>query len=356
MGKPMTRPCVPFGKARTAPTPLLQHLAGAYAAEIARIWPAPHEGFLVLPAARRHVAALLVDAAGRPVSAEEAGRILETVTFARDKAVSADLLPAASISLMTLLGKLGERLWPPGDYAVLMGLARRHGLAKFLRHLETPDRMRLRLAASLPDELVHPRILGAISSKMHAEDFAEAMAAYVALEGEAALPDLLRALRQAKSPVAMMDRIGAALLPDAFAETVRRPKLPPPYEAVVTRKQLKATALAFQNCLRTYEGDLASGRTCVFVRRGLPEIVLSFDFEDRGWHLEEASLKGNKPVPADLLPVVVSELRANGIWVGTPLGVLAQRLHDHACPECNTPTHAPYPNWRGVLAGTAQRA
>ena len=58
MGKPMTSAVLQADKACMRPTPLLVHLAKAYAPEIAAIWPAPHEGFLTLPTARRHLAAM----------------------------------------------------------------------------------------------------------------------------------------------------------------------------------------------------------------------------------------------------------------------------------------------------------
>ena len=51
MGAPMTRAGVLlFGKPSAA-TPLLGHVAGLHAERIARFWPAPHAGFLTLPAA-----------------------------------------------------------------------------------------------------------------------------------------------------------------------------------------------------------------------------------------------------------------------------------------------------------------
>lgn len=59
MGMPMAllhmRP-----KGHAVQTPLLGFLAGPHADVIAKAWPAPHSGFLTLPTARRHAAAILL--------------------------------------------------------------------------------------------------------------------------------------------------------------------------------------------------------------------------------------------------------------------------------------------------------
>ena len=45
-------------------TPLLRFIAQDHADRIAKVWPAPHAGFLTLPTARRHAAAMLVNNLG----------------------------------------------------------------------------------------------------------------------------------------------------------------------------------------------------------------------------------------------------------------------------------------------------
>ena len=59
MGTPMTLPAVQAQIRAQPVSPLLAFLAGVHAPAIAHLWPAPHEGFLALPAARRHAAAIL---------------------------------------------------------------------------------------------------------------------------------------------------------------------------------------------------------------------------------------------------------------------------------------------------------
>ena len=72
MGNPMTRRLVrPHGRAG-AMTPLLRFLAGVHAEALAIAWPAPHAGFLALPSARRHAAAILL---ARDLELNEIARI-----------------------------------------------------------------------------------------------------------------------------------------------------------------------------------------------------------------------------------------------------------------------------------------
>ena len=44
-------------------SPLMAFIADNHAARLAKLWPAPHEGFFCLPTARRHAAAILCDIA-----------------------------------------------------------------------------------------------------------------------------------------------------------------------------------------------------------------------------------------------------------------------------------------------------
>ena len=251
---------------------------------------------------------------------------------------------------MKLLGRLGEVLWEPEDYRVLLKLKRRHSAAKLLQHLRTPDPASLRIAAGLPDVLLHPVILSRIPSADCAGELVEALEIIDRFDGQSAVAALARQMVQAKSSVSMMDRVGEVLVPHVFRPGVPVPNLPDTFVPIRDREQLKRVALAFKNCLRNYESDLACGQSAVFVFLSKPQVVFSIDRDARGWALEEAKLAGNKPVPKPLLRELSAHLDAVGVRVGTNLGELKRRLHQYACKECATPNYPPWPNWREQLA------
>ena len=83
MGMPMTLMHVRPKGCAAIQTPLLGFLAGPHAGVIAEAWPAPHSGFLTLPTARRHAAAILL--ASR-MQAAIAGRDFVTPDDVKDMA------------------------------------------------------------------------------------------------------------------------------------------------------------------------------------------------------------------------------------------------------------------------------
>ncbi|MEL7453597.1 MAG: hypothetical protein AAGJ50_09540 [Pseudomonadota bacterium] len=351
MGIPMTGRGMRALKPSSSPTPLLKYLAGAYADEIASIWPAPHHGFLTLPAARRHLVAILIDA-NLPLTPEAEDRIAERVTFDRDTTVAEPVIGSAnSARLMKVLSRAGEVLWTRPDYADLCRLLGREGLAKLLRHRAVFDPAFVRAAALLPDVMLRPKILAALPTLGAAEDMAEAVEIILCYDGPAALAQLAEAIATCGSDVAIMDRIGSALLPNAFAPYAPPPKLPAGFIPIRDRGHLRATALAFKNCLRDYDADLASGRSAIFVADTQPNAVLCLERDARGWMLEEAKLAGNTPLPLPILRSIVKDLRGAGVRVGTGLRDLKNRLHRHACSACSPVVHPPWPDWRVRLAG-----
>lgn len=351
MGMLMTGPGIAASAASLRPTPLLAYLANGYAPELAAIWPAPHDGFLTLPAARRHAAAMLIDAS-RPVSDADAAHIAGQVTFSRDCELGEVILEGGpgGGGLMKMLGRLGEILWQPEDYAALLRLKARNSATKLLQHMKTVNPASLRLAAGLPDMFLHPVIIAGIPTPACALDLVEAIGVIEAGDGRGAVHDLVRRMIRAKSDVARMDMVGDALLPNVFAPYRPLPQLPGRFQPVCDRAQLKVTALAFKNCLRSYDGDLASGQIGVFVTASDPSVVLSVGRDARGWMLEEAKIAANEPVPKPLLKDLAADLVSAGVRVGTGLGDLQRRLHGHVCKTCQTPSYDPYPNWRQELA------
>lgn len=352
MGMPVTGPAMLAMTARLRPTPLLTYLAGEYATEVAAIWPAPHEGFLKLPAARRHLVAMLIDQQ-LPISGLVGDRIAERVTFDRDSIVADPVLPNGSSGLMKVLSRAGEVLWSKADYAALLRLVQKSGMTKLLRHRQSFDTSFVQTASALPDAMLRPQILEAVPHLSAAQDVAEAVEVLLHSEGEMAIAALAGRLVRIKDPVVMMDRLGEALFPDAFAPYAPPPELTDPFVRIIGRKQLKEVALAFKNCLRDYDADLASGRTAVYVFRAQPAAVFALDRDARGWALQEAVLAGNKPLPKPLLHDLVAKLRVRNVRVGTGLAGLKDRLHRHVCKSCGPVNYPPWPNWRTELAALA---
>lgn len=346
MGQLMTDAHLLNGKPNMVPTPLLHHIAGGFAAKVANIWPAPHAGFLTLPTARRHLAAILIDAVD-PVTAAECAELVDLVTFARDDEAAGWISNCGSVSIMKMLSRFGEVLWTPESYRAFTSICVRHGASKMLAHMSAFDPACVAVIAKLPDAMLRPKIIGAIPHAKCAEDLCEAVQIIKYHHGDGAIDPLAQAMVQSKSPWAMMDKVRDALLPNVFGAAFGVPVLPAQFTPVRDRKQLKATALAFKNCLRDYTHEMACGQLAVFVVHGSPDVVLAIARDAYGWFLDEAKIKGNEDVPRDLLIDLVRALRAGGIRVGMRLEVLGNRLHGHVCKTCYVPE--PWPNWREAL-------
>ena len=341
------------GFARTAePTPLLIYLAGDFASDVANIWPAPHDGFFSLPAGRRHAAALLLRA-HVPASAKEKKDLVDRVTYWRARDLAQLIAGQTKGNFMHLLSKLGEVLWASEDYAGLLNMQARYEIAYKLRHTAYVTPLTMRVAGLLPDLFVRPKILSAITSESCAEDVIEAIQVLEGRLSEQKLKQLASGMAKAQTPSTVFDILGAALLPEVFQPLIAVPRLGDRFAPVTSRKQLKAVALAFKNCLRDYEGELASGENAVFVWAGPDKVVLAITREPMGWALEEAKLAGNKPLSPAVLLSLVAELTASGVWVGTTCVELKRRLHGHGCVDCAAPNYPPYPDWRGELKKAA---
>ena len=168
MGAPMTRAGVLlFGKPSAA-TPLLGHVAGLHAERIARFWPAPHAGFLTLPA-------ILLERRWNS-SADDGVDIVHAVERARDADLARILMQGeAPGGLMKALGRMGEILWEAQAYADLLKLFTDADAVKVLRHMPQIKAGRLGLIAAVPSALRVPGILVNLPDRVEAvEDLSEA--------------------------------------------------------------------------------------------------------------------------------------------------------------------------------------
>ena len=352
MGAPMTRTHVlPFG-ATSATTPLLGHIAGVHADRIARFWPAPHGDFFVLPTARRHAAAILLERRWTESGCDGLD-IVHAVERARDADLARILMRGeAADGLMKALGRMGESLWKAADYAAFLDLFADPEAVTVLRHMSVIEAQKLGLIATLPKEIRVPRIIARLpESKEAAEDLAEAFRLAVRIQGRAIVPELVKRWGRAGNVQKLFDMAAEALQPAEFGRSLQPPQLPAAFERVGNRKALNEISLEFRNCLRDYAAELASGRMAVYAVReqSNPAVALAIRQDTVGWRLADAKLAGNADLGDAHLRHLIEILERAGVRTGESVWALSQRLHDHVCPVCG-PAHVPYrKTWRDRL-------
>ena len=346
MGNPMTRHLVRPLRRAGAATPLLRFLAGVHCDMIGLAWPAPHMGFLALPSARRHAAAILL---GRD---QDVDGIVHTVERARDGDVTRLLMHGeAPGGLMKVLGRLGETLWDAADYDLLLSLFSDENTAQVLRHTDEIRAPQLHLIRKLPVRLRVPRILANIPvSDGAVEDLADAFRLALRMQGENAASAIAQRWERAGSAERLFDMAAEELQPVRFGGLAQPPVLSAAFAPLTDRKMLESVALEFRNCLRDYTSDIAAGRMAVYVLRdGAERAVLALRQDPAGWRLAEVKAKDNYDVSDDTLRFIVEAVEQAGGRTGESSWMLARRLHDHICSRCG-PAHAPLrETWRDRL-------
>ncbi|RAN39425.1 hypothetical protein [Hyphomonas sp. GM-8P] len=337
MGNPMTRrPVRPLGRTG-AMTPLLRFLAGTHAEALAIVWPAPHAGFLALPSARRHAAAILL---ARDLELNEIARLVE---FGRDGDVAKHLMHGqAAGGLMKSLSRLGEILWEASDYNLFLSLFSDENTAQVLRHTDEIRPEQLHLIRRLPVLLRVPKILRHIpDSKGAVDDLAEAFRLAVRMRGKDQAASVARRWERAASSERLFDMAAEDLQPVRFGNMLAPPDLPPAFFRVGDRKTLEQVALEFRNCLRDFTSDIAAGHMAVYVLRdGVERAVLALRRDTAGWRLAEAKGKDNSDLREETLRFIVDAVELAGGRTGESSWVLARRLHEHVCGRCG-PAHVP---------------
>ncbi|WP_340694155.1 hypothetical protein [Hyphomonas sp.] len=348
MGMPMTllhtRP-----KGHAVQTPLLGFLAGPHADAIAEAWPAPHSGFLTLPTARRHAAAILLGNAAGLRGTE----IVRVVERGRDRDLARLLVQGeAPGGLMKALGRLGEVLWEAGDYARFLGLFAEADAGRVLRHMTVIAADRLVLIGALPEALRRAGIIAHLPTRAAAvEDLAVAFRLALRIHGASEASAIAQRWNRASNALALFDMAAEALQPVRFGQVLPVPRLPEGFTPVSDRKALVGVALEFRNCLRDFTGDLAAGRMAVFtVREGSEMAAVALRQDPAGWRLAEAKGRQNEDVSEDALRRIVSVLERAGVRTGESTWVLARRLHEHACDDCGPAHMGSRETWRDRLA------
>ncbi len=315
-------------------TPLLRFLAGAYAEDIARIWPAPHEGFLALPAARRHTAAVLIRT---PLG--DAGSELDlrrAIERGKDSRIASLIMAKQDMpGLMKAFGKMGEVLWSEKEYWSFLELFGAPNAARVLRHLEALSPQGLAPLAALPECLREASIVEAVGNLPAATDLAAALGLAVRIRGEHARRKIAQRWVRAEDRRRLFDMAIEDLNPDLFRLVEPAPVLGPPFERIENRKQLNAVAHEFANCLRDFTNDIAIGRMVVYVWRGNPNAVVALNWDAAGWRLAEAESKGNSGLDDAVIREIAGAVEQAGGRLGPAVGTLAKRLHQRGYGDAN---------------------
>lgn len=289
------------------PSPLLAHLAGGYAEQVAGLWPAPHAAYLLLPAARRHLICLWLEFGRRGVDV----RLLLDLPARR---LIPAVLPAAPSGLIRALGRLGEIAWSSRDYRLLLDRLAEPAAAKVLRHAPaiTPDAVR-RLAA-LPSPVLQAGLGRLVFDGGRAELMAEVYDAILLRDGADAAARALTRWGRARD----LRRLHAMVLKDFGMETYPRPfagslRLRP----LVTRAAMLDAAQRYGNCLAGELHYAARGEAAYFEWVGPPGAVIELNRDAYiGWRLVQARAKSNAPVPPEQREAIMAELRSWGVSVG----------------------------------------
>jgi len=350
MGTPMTHPAVLVHR-RVAPvTPLLAFLAGGHAEDIARIWPAPHEGFFALPGARRHAAAVLVN---RPHTAGES--IAWLVSRGRDSDLAAELFgPAPPGGLMKAFSRMGEVLWPADAYGRFLVLFGEEAACGLLRHMAEIRPDALAIMAMLPPALRQVAVITHLGAdEAAAQELAGAFDLALRVRGAGSKAEIAQRLGRAKSVPALFGMAREAIEPRAFGKIRPAPALPPPFRPVDRTETLSRVALEFRNCLRDFVADLAANRMAVYVWReeGCGAAAIALRQDPAGWRLAEVRGHGNADVSDEVLMAIVAAIRSAGVRTGLSWAYLHRRLDDRAGddPACAVEPEEAV-TWRSQLA------
>jgi hypothetical protein len=292
------------------PSPLLRHLAGDFAGEIARVWPAPHAPFLLAEAARRHLVclalALAEEAAVRPGPAFVACLLDGSL-----KRAVAALGPQAPNGLVRALGRLGEAAWAAEDYRLLLALLADPGVAKVLRHARAITAGEVRSLGALPPDLA---AAGGILLRLTDDQARLVTLCYAGLSRREG-PERARAVGQrwaaSRTPRGLFARINEDLSVEAcqpFHPGTER------LRPLATRKALVEAARRYRNCL---EGRELGPRVQYYEWAGPPGVIVQVDVDPLwGWVLSEGRLESNAVVPVEVREAIAAELRGMGVHVG----------------------------------------
>jgi hypothetical protein len=301
-------------------TPLLQHLAGEFAARVAGLWRAPHAVFLTAPAERRHLVCLAVGLANDAPLPAPADELFE---LSMTEAIEA-FIPHPPEGLRRALKHLGETAWASGDYRRLLELLGRRPAAKVLRHAVRIDTEQVRALSLLPDVLLRSRAGGFALSSHQAHLLVETWTAIRRVQGSSAAEQAALRWAGAKTGARLFEMAAEDLLPEPPEPPFRGTDRMRPLR---TKAELRDAAGRYQNCLRDCIAQAVEGASVFYEWDGPPTVVLELQRDPLfGWRLNEARLLRNASVPPPARAQLTAELRGMGVHVGRTSWALQSEL------------------------------
>lgn len=296
--------------AAAEPSALLVHLAGEFAGEVARVWPAPHAPFVLADAGRRHLVCLALAVAAEMSVRPGPGFVRPALEGSFKRAV-ADLAPKAPDGLVRALGRLGEAAWTAADYRLLLALLATPAAGKVLRHAEAITAQDVRSLGALPVALTEE---GGILLRLTEHQSRLASVCHAGLlyrEGPERAHAVAQRWAAARSVKSLFELIGKDISVDT-SEPFHpgTPRLRP----LSTRKALDDASRRYRNCL---DGRELGPHAHYYEWAGPPGVIVQIDSDPLwGWVLSEGRLTGNAPVPAEVREAIAADLRSMGVHVG----------------------------------------
>jgi len=313
--------------ARAEPTSLLALIAGEFALQVARLWPAPHVEFVAAPAARRHLVCLGF-VLGRDVAA-----LREVLIQGRLKAAVAAVAGERAPGLLRAIERLGEVAWPAEAYRKLLALLAQPRAAKALRHAETIELELVQRLGDLPGPMAGAVELALVLDREQVGLLRESHDVLRWRVGEAAAAEVVAGWERFETPKALFAAVRDDLCPEpATPPHDGAPRLRP----LTTKAAFRDAARRYRNCLVDQAPYAASGWSAYYEWTGDPGAMIEISRDHIfGWRLEQARLAGNEPVPEALREQIVSELALMGVHVGRGGWELERALsqqEDHRYP------------------------
>lgn len=295
----------------TEPSRLLRHLAGEFAAQVARVWPSPHAPFVLAEAPRRHLVCLALALAAEDVVRPGPAFVIDALDGSLKHAV-ARLAPDAPPGLVRAFGRLGESAWAAADYRLLLRLLADPAAAKVLRHAGEITAGEVRSLGALPPALAGA---GGVLLRLTEDQtrlVAQCHAGVSRRDGPVRAEAVAQRWASARNAKALFAQVGQDIAIEAvepFHPGTER------LRPLATRQALTEAARRYRNCL---DGREPSAHAHHYEWLGPPGVIVQVDADPLwGWVLAEGRLSGNEPVAADLREVIAAELRTMGVHVGS---------------------------------------
>lgn len=305
---------------------VLQALAGRYAGRAARLWATPYDGYVRLPAARRHLVHLLTSRVDLASELEARAFVRDAETL-RTKELIARWAPDAPKGLEKVLAKLGDKAWTPADYRRLVALLAHGGPAAVtLRHAKVIDPWFLETLGLLPERLRGPATARWVRNPWEARIVREAVCLAETLGAGRRVDALVERLGRSKTRARFFAMLVDELRPNGLAAPVAEtPELRP----LRTVAEVRDAGRRFRNCLASCVHRAVFGDAAFVEWRGAEPAVMELEREGAaGWRLVVVLGFDNAQVSPETARRVQEALAAQGVRTGWGAQFLLQEIDD----------------------------